>query len=282
MTPFAAASELTFVGVILLVAGRAACRQLVAKELARVAEVAFDPGMAAPQRKFRFVMIELNRLPHRLIVAVLAFGTIATQVNILQAVTFDAGGSNVGVTLAGVTGRAIDRPMRALQRKLGGVVIERLHVQPSVITMALVAFLSKLALVRIDRLVAIDTKSGRVAKLDGLGMTIAAGGRLVGTIKTEIRGRVVEGLAIELHDIGVSAFVVGVAHPAFLVRRIELTPVKFSARQAVRGDLLVTFKTLAGLRLPRECRMAAETVLLELGVPADERTRHDELLQQVL
>jgi hypothetical protein len=282
MTLLAAGSQLAFVGIVLLVAGDAACCQFVAKEIAGVAQVAFDPGVATAQRKSRLVMIEPNRLPHRLIVAVLAFGTIASQVNVLQAVAFDAAGGHVGVALTGVARRAIDRPMRAPQRKLGDVVIERLHMHPDIFTVALVAFLAKLALVRITRLVAVEAETGRAAKLGGLRVTIVAGRRLVGTLQAEIRNCVVEGLAIELHDVGASAFVVGMADPAFLLRRIELVTVKAPAGQPIRRNLLVTFEALASLRLPRECRVAAEALLLELGVPFDERTRHDQPLQHVL
>lgn len=112
MTPLAATPQLPFVGVVLLVAGHTTRRQLVAKQITSVAEVAFDPGVAAPQRKFRLAVIEPSRLPHRLIVAVLAFWAIASQVNVLQAVAFDAAGGDVGIALAGMARRAIDRPMR--------------------------------------------------------------------------------------------------------------------------------------------------------------------------
>jgi len=282
VTLLATGSQLPFVGVVLPMAGHATRRQLVAKEIAGVAEVAFDPGVAAPQRKSRLVMIEPGRLPHRLIVAVLAFGTITSQVNILQAVAFGAAGGNVGVALAGVARRTRDRPMRALQRKLGGVVIERLQMQPSVFTVALVAFLAELALVRIARLVTVEAESGRAAKLGRLHVTFVAGRGLVGALQAEIRGRVIECLAIELHDVDVPAFVVGMADPAFLLGRVELVAVKAPARQPIRCDILVTFEALAGLRLPRECGVAPKALLLELGMPLDERTRHDQPLQHVL
>jgi hypothetical protein len=282
VTLLAAGSQAAFVGIILLVAGHAARRHLVAKEIAGVAEVAFDSDVAAAQRKSRPVMIEPSRRPLRLVVAVLAFGTIASQVNVLQAVAFHAAGGNIAVALAGMARRAIDRPVRTLERKLGRVVIERLHVQPDVLAVALVAFLAQLPLVRITRLMTVEAEAGRFAKFGSRDVTIIATRRLVGALQAKIRNRVIESLAIELHDVGTSALVVGMADPAFLLRRIELATVKAAVRQPIRCDLLVAFEALAGLRLPREGRVTTEAFVLELGMPFDERTRHDQPLQHVL
>jgi hypothetical protein len=52
------------------------------------------------------------------------------------------------------------------------------------------------------------------------------------------------------------------AHLAFLFRRIALMTVKAPARRTIRCDLLMTIEALAGLRLPRKCRMAAEAIRL--------------------
>jgi hypothetical protein len=87
----AAVSELAVVGVIRPVAGDAARAQLVAKEVAGMAIVAFDLGVATSQRKFRPAVIELSGGPFVLTVAVPAFRTVATKVNVLDAVTLHAG-----------------------------------------------------------------------------------------------------------------------------------------------------------------------------------------------
>ena len=98
----------------------------------------------------------------------------------------------------------------------------------------------------------------------------------------EVRHGVVECFPIELNDIGVSAFVVGVARPAFLFRRIELTSVESPAGRAIRRDVLMTIETLVGLGLARKRRMTGKAVRLELGMPVNERPRHDEPLQYIL
>jgi len=215
-----------------------------------MASVTLDVYVATAQREFRFVMVEEHGLPEILVVAVLAFGAITPRVNILNAVTPNARRRNIGVSLPGMTCRASHLLVSAAQRKLGGVVIESFHVQPGIVAMALLAFLAELTFVRIGCLVTIKAKPGRVAKLDLLGVTIAASHRLVCALQAEVRQRVIERLSIELNDIDTPALVIGVAHPAFLSGRIELAPMKSASCPAVRGDILVALQTFAGLRLP--------------------------------
>ena len=64
MTAFAAGSELAFMRIILLVAGHAGRRELVAIEIARMAPVTLDLYVPAAQRKLGgLVVIEAHRLP---------------------------------------------------------------------------------------------------------------------------------------------------------------------------------------------------------------------------
>jgi hypothetical protein len=250
MTLLAAGAQLTFVRVILLVTRHAARRQLIAVEIFGVAGIAFGRGMAAAQWKFRLVVIEEHGLPEILVVAVLAFGTITAAVNVLNLMTSHAGRRNIGISLAGMARRAIDRSMRSSQREFGGVMIECLNVQPAIVAVALLTLLAELTFVRVKRPVTIKAKTWGVPKLDGLEMTIAAGHRLVRALQAEVRQRVVERLAIKLNNIGASALVVGMAEAAFLLCGIELSAVKSSACLSVRSDLLVAVEALAGLRSP--------------------------------
>ena len=155
-------------------------------------------------------MVEDHRLPEILVVAVLAFGTITAGVDILDAMTSDARGRGIGIALAGMARRALDLAMRSAQRKLGGIVIERLQVQPGIVAMALLALLPELTLVRVGRLVTIKAKPRSVAKLHLLGMAITAGCGLVCALQAEIGQRMVERLAIKQNDIGAPALVIGV------------------------------------------------------------------------
>ena len=148
--------------------------------------------------------------------------------------------------------------------------------------MALIAFVAELALVRIVGAMTIETKPWRFARLGASCMTVAASRRLVRAQEREIRGGVVEGLAIELHDIGSAALMVGVASPALLLRRVPLPAMKSPMRLPVGRDGLVALQAFVALRFARERRVAAEAVLLELLMAADQEAGRDQTLQHVL
>ena len=64
VTLIAARAELTLVRIVLLVTADASGRQLVAIEIALVARVALDLGVAAEKRELgRLGMVEVHRLP---------------------------------------------------------------------------------------------------------------------------------------------------------------------------------------------------------------------------
>lgn len=146
----AAAAELSFVGIVLLVTGHAARRQLVAIEIAGVTGIAFDLGVLTSQWKLGlFVVVETHRLPLGRGVAGLALGAVAAGVRVLQPMTGSTGRRQVLVALAGMTGGASDILVSAVERESGLAVIERLDATPAVLAVATIAFLPKSSLVRI-------------------------------------------------------------------------------------------------------------------------------------
>jgi hypothetical protein len=50
---------------------------------------------------------------------------------------------------------------------------------------------------------------------------------------------VIESLTIELHDVSVAAFVLGMASPAFAIQGVCLSPMETSARQAITCNFFV-------------------------------------------
>ncbi len=100
VAPLAAGAELAFMPVILAVAGDACCRELVAIKVARVAGIALDLGMCGPQRKFGLVVIEENRGPFILVVASVALGAVAADMNVLNGVAIGASGADTFVVFA--------------------------------------------------------------------------------------------------------------------------------------------------------------------------------------
>jgi hypothetical protein len=92
---------------------------------------------------------------------------------------------------------------------------------------------------RIARLMAVEAAPRGVAKLHLLQMTAATQCGPVGFAKLEIRKGVIECLAIELNDVGISPFVIGMTVSALLLRCIWLSSVKSIVCQSIGSDFLV-------------------------------------------
>jgi len=279
----AAAAELTFVPVILAVAGHTGRRQLVAIEIAGVAGVALDVRMRGSQRKLgRLAVVEADRVPPALVVAALALGPVAPAMHVLNSVAVHACGANVLVALVHMAGGTGHGTMRCYKREFGPFVIERLDAAPSLLGMTTLARFPEAAFVRIACLVAIEAACGRGAKLRGFHMTAGARHPGVRILEREIRARVIERLGVQLHDVGISPFVIGVTMGAFLLCRSRISPVKTSSGLPIGALLLMTLEAKLGLRPVRERLVAIAALLLELGVPGHEQPGHDKLLEHVL
>jgi hypothetical protein len=184
-------------------------------------------------------MIEANRGPFVLFVARLARGSVPSGMDILNLVAVDAGCADPLVAFADMAAGARDIAVRALQRKLGLVVVESLHATPCGLAMTIVARFPQAPLMRIVRLMTIEAASGGVAELHVLCVTAVASHCLVSIPKCEIRKCVIECLAVEQEDVGISPLVIGVTASAFLFRCIGLTPVKSLDQLAVGGSFFV-------------------------------------------
>ena len=82
----------------------------------------------------------------------------------------------------------------------------------------------------------------------------------------------IEPIAIELHDVCVAAFVIGMALPAILIERVGLSTVIAPSRLAVARDLLVADKTQSRLAMARIGFVALAAFLLVLGVALHHRS----------
>ena len=100
--------------------------------------------------------------------------------------------------------------------------------------------------------------------------------------KLEIRERVIESLAVELDDVGISSLVISVAVVAILLCSIRPAAVEALACRAISRDFLVAVDAKPGLRSSRERLVTFAAILFELGVPLDHRPGHNELLEQIL
>jgi hypothetical protein len=283
VTLLAPIAEPACVRILLAVTRLASRRQLVAIEIARVASVALDLRMRGSQRKFRRpVMIKVDRAPLALVVAALAFSAVSPGVDILNLVAIHASGAEVPVPFAGVTCGAGNRPMGALEREFRPIMVKRLDAEPRRLAMTFVACFPQTPFVRILGLVTIEAATGGVAEPYGLRVAAAARHCDMGVAKLEARDRVIEGLAVQLDDVGISALVIRMTMVAFLLRRLRIAPMKCPMGLPIGGNCFVAGYAKPRLRPWRKRLVTVAALLLELGMSGHERSGHDELLEQVL
>ena len=242
--------------------------------------IALDLRVPAPQRIFgRLVMIEMGRFPLVLIVTGFALGAVSSRVGILNLMAIHALGADTLVTFANMACGTGDRAVRALEWKPGRIVIERLDPAPSGFAVAIVAFFTEAPFVGVFRLMAVEAVSRRIAEFCCRRVAAGARHRLVGVAKPKIGLNMIEGLAIQLDDVGVAALMIAMTMGAFGLCGIRMAPMESLAGQSIRGGFLVARKTEPGLRFSRERLMAAAALFLKLGMAVNKRSGHDKLLE---
>ena len=186
------------------------------------------------------------------------------------------------VALADMAGGAGDLGMCADQREPRLGVVERLDAPPCLLAVAAVAFLAEPPFVRVRSLVTVEALARCVAEFHGRAMAPLAACRLVRALELEVRESMIERLPVELDDVGAAALVIGMAGSAFGLRCIGPAAMEAAPLFAVRRNFLVAIQAQSRLPWPREWLVAIGAVLLELGMPLDQRTGHDHALEYVL
>jgi len=162
--------------------------------------------------------------------------------DILDLVAAEASRTDPLVAFAGMVRGAGDGSMRVAERKLRGVVIERLGAAPFSLAVAFVARIAQPALVRILCLMTVNAAPWRIAKFGLPGMTAVALHRDMRVMQREIRKGVIEGFAVEQDNVGFATLVIRVAMIAVPLGGIRLTSVKSLARRTIGGNFLVACK----------------------------------------
>lgn len=127
-----------------------------------------------------------------------------------------------------------------MERKPGLVMVERLDSTPCRLAVAILACFPQPSFMRITRLVTIDAPLAGIAELFRRLVTSIAWNGLVRVPQRKVRKAVIEGLPIELDNVGISSLVIGVTLGAIMSRGIRLTPVKSLTRRSIRSNVLVT------------------------------------------
>lgn len=177
-----------------------------------------------------------------------AFGPIATAMHILQLMAKRACRADALVALAGMTGLAIDFLVRPGQREWRFGMIERLDGLPGVIAVAIGAFFTQPAFVRLIGFMAIDAERRRLPiGLGGFMASLATLG-LVRSLEREIRKAVIEGLAVERRDLRFASLMFGVAMFALRIDDLRHAPVQALPPLFVGRDLLMAIQAKFALR----------------------------------
>jgi hypothetical protein len=148
--------------------------------------------------------------------------------------------------------------------------------------MATVAFFTQMAFMGFDLLVAIKTKAWRLAERNFRKVAPLTWDVFMGAIEPKIRKGMVEGLPIELNDVGATSFVIGMAALAVRLRRIGVQSMESFVQPAIGRRLLMAIETKPCLGGARKRCMAIGAFFFELGMPFDDGARHDQLFQYVL
>jgi hypothetical protein len=183
----------------------------------------------APQREGRLgIVIERSSFPLRRIVAISASLPESSLMGVVDRVAVSAIRNSVLEFSCGVTDRAIDFDMSALERKLGAAVIEA-NLAPLILRVTLRAVFSKLAPMSIVLSVANDAATRRIATLLILRMTTRALGALMRTLQWIVGRIVIERLGVESHDVCPPPQVFTVTASAAAYRGRGLQPVNSRA-----------------------------------------------------
>ena len=138
-------------------------RQLVVIDISSMARIALDFRMRASQWIFRLVMVEMTRFPLALIMARFALCAVPSGMDVLDLMAIHTSHAHALVALANMTGGAGDSLVSALERKPGRVMVEFLDLAPRNLAVTILAFFTKVSLVRIDGLVTVEAPSRRLA-----------------------------------------------------------------------------------------------------------------------
>jgi len=183
-------------------------------------------------------MIETRIGPASRRVAVAAFLATAAFVMIVFSVTAEAGRRRVLECLVLVASTALGLHVLADQRILGCVVI-KFHVQPRCRRMAIATLGTHRFTMDVVRLMAGEAFGLRLAMLCARFMAIGTRRLDVLAEQGKVRHVVIKPGLIELHDIGIPTFVIGVAVGAGLATGSAVKTVKTGPRFDVGIDVLV-------------------------------------------
>jgi hypothetical protein len=225
--------------VILEMAGRACHIHLVLKWILGMAVAACQLGMFEEQLEIGVTgVIETRVAPVGRVMAIFTLLAGAALVNVVIAVTGEAGRRRVLMRLVFVAVPAFHLTMLADQREVRRVVIER-RVDPVIRVVTVAARGAEIALVNVVVAVAIGTFTGRITT-PGAGFVAVGAGRVeMFAEQLELGECMVKCGFVETENVGVTTLVIGMAVCAGAVSNLGRSAVKSSACTDATRDILV-------------------------------------------
>ena len=214
--------------------------------------------------------------------AFLAFGSITASMHVLNGMTVDAGVRQALVLFADVADDAGNILVLAREREACLAMVERRRLFPAFGRVASFASFTESAFVRLVLPVAANAVMLRRTELLSGTVTSLAGGGRMGAFEPEIGQTMVESRVIERRDLGLSAFVVGVAVLALDAGHICPLAVEARLVGEILGHILVAVEAQLVLYSFFERLVTARAILLEFCMSFDDLTGRDQPLEQAL
>lgn len=210
--------------------------------------------------------------------AFFALVTVASRVNIIDAVTGDAFPCDILIALVGVATVARGFLVFAAQREFGLAMVKATGF-PCLDAVALVALLAQATLMGVVLVVAVVTCRRRITVLFPFFMAAGARESQVCAFQWKIGLMMIEGVRVEVDNISIASNMLGVAGFTGPFFDIFYAPVESSLFLDIRRDLLVAFETPFFLRVLAERLVAFFTLGFIFGMVAYHLARHDQSFQ---
>ncbi len=276
MAGLAAGPEVTVVIIVFQVTGNAGDVQFVSERVLAMAVATALLGVFSVECEVRVArMIEFRVVPAGRRVAIAAPLSAATVVGIVFSVAIEAPGWRGLEGLVFVTARAFGLGVLADQRETGGFMVE-FGVGPGDSRMAVGALRTHGVAVHVIGFVAGKAVRRRIAMLTACLVALDTLGFSVSSEQWKIREIVIERVFVEMHDIGIPSFMVGMAGRAGGIPGLPGQTMKSRTCAYVGGDLLMTVETQGALFRALELRMAGTAFFFVFGVTFNDLPGHDQ------
>lgn len=273
---FASFAEVAFVVVVLQVAGDTCHIKFIGERVLAVAAIAVLFGMLAVQHEIRIaIVIEARVVPAFRAVTVAAIVAATALVCIVLGMAVVALGRRVleGIVLMAVQASGLQ--VFANQRITGRIMIE-FDVLPLHRRMTIATHFAKRSAMRIVFFVTRVAIAGRVAVLFVFG--VARGAIVFGVFaeQRKVREIVIEGILVEVYDVGIATLVIGMALHTGHVPGSPDPSVEACRFFDVCSDVLVAVKAQRALFASLEFLMAQGALAFILRMTLDHFPRHDQ------